>query len=674
MENGRTLLCRVLPVVIVVIGLWWISSLFSSPAVGEEVLRPDVIRIETVSKLKPLEMPPAVFLHDQHTQAMRKQGKDCTVCHEAGDNRFSVIAGLKNAKDIEQAYHKACIGCHTDQANRGPRDGECRQCHLEKATPVLHQASVHMDRLMHYLHVSSKSITYTGSVANPDGVNCGVCHHVYDEQTKQRVWKPGAEAACSTCHQKEAQGHIPALQIAVHKQCVTCHVNIGKERDKPAKTAHPIEFKESRISVDEKAVLLQPAIWTKESGLPIIQVKLAPGQLAGPNDSSGVTSYTQDQIIPPLTIQPKVTLPQQKIPAPTMHPQSRTLGSVMQKQSAEEVALNRQAAEEAATIEAKILTGPTTCAGCHTLEAQSQWHKVTNAPRLMRGQPNATILVPIASDGSIKPSPDGKLGGLAPVFFNHAKHEAVTENCSTCHHKQISACTDCHTVEGKPEGQFKTLSDISHKKCVSCHQDYIMQKTECAGCHTSLNKPLEVSSSCTVCHQPLESLGSDVQITAGTPIDKKALAKIGEAVLAAHMVKDSLAPQRAMNLDELDIPNEVKIDVLSNKYDPSILPHRKIIESLQKDMNQHSLAETFHSSTLATCAACHHHSPIETLNRPPKCVSCHSAQADKLEVTENRPSLKAAYHQQCMNCHQFMKLAKPIATDCTACHAQKASR
>ena len=54
-----------------------------------------------------------------------------------------------------------------------------------------------------------------------------------------------------------------------------------------------------------------------------------------------------------------------------------------------------EAAAEAASIEAAIVTGPTTCAGCHTEEAQSKFKQVNPVPRLMRGQPDATVLLPV---------------------------------------------------------------------------------------------------------------------------------------------------------------------------------------------------------------------------------------------------------------------------------------
>jgi hypothetical protein len=63
------------------------------------------------------------------------------------------------------------------------------------------------------------------------------------------------------------------------------------------------------------------------------------------------------------------------------------------------------------------------------------------------------------------------------------------------------------------------------------------------------------------------------------------------------------------------------------------------------------------------CVTCHHRSPAgETL----ACPACHSIKPALKK--DDVPSLKAAYHLQCMECHrqQDVELAR-----CTFCHAKK---
>lgn len=263
-------------------------------------------------------MPPAVFLHDEHTKALAATGQDCSVCHTPTANGHTVKFQRKedgtDAKKLENIYHNGCIGCHENMASNnqktGPLDGECRACHDTKLPFKAEQKPVKMgSKSLHYLHVSSKAIV---NPANSEE-NCGVCHHVYDEKLNKLVWKKGQEDACAACHGEKAVGSTPSLQTAVHTKCVWCHENVAQS---------------SR-------------------------------------------AYLTAQVEAKKAAEPKST----------------------KKLSAKEV--QAEAAAEAASIEAAIVTGPTTCAGCHTEEAQSKFKQVNPVPRLMRGQPDATVLLPV---------------------------------------------------------------------------------------------------------------------------------------------------------------------------------------------------------------------------------------------------------------------------------------
>lgn len=150
-------------------------------------------------------MPPAVFLHDEHTKALAATGQDCSVCHTPTANGHTVKFQRKedgtDAKKLENIYHNGCIGCHENMASNnqktGPLDGECRACHDTKLPFKAEQKPVKMgSKSLHYLHVSSKAIV---NPANSEE-NCGVCHHVYDEKLNKLVWKKGQEDACAACH------------------------------------------------------------------------------------------------------------------------------------------------------------------------------------------------------------------------------------------------------------------------------------------------------------------------------------------------------------------------------------------------------------------------------------------------------------------------------------------
>ena len=66
--------------------------------------------------------------------------------------------------------------------------------------------------------------------------------------------------------------------------------------------------------------------------------------------------------------------------------------------------------------------------------------------------PNATVLFPVSE----KPNPKG--ASMTPVTFNHQAHVDKIDDCTACHHTgDMVACSTCHTVEGKAEGNFINL-------------------------------------------------------------------------------------------------------------------------------------------------------------------------------------------------------------------------
>jgi DnaJ-class molecular chaperone len=111
----------------------------------------------------------------------------------------------------------------------------------------------------------------------------------------------------------------------------------------------------------------------------------------------------------------------------------------------------------------------------------------------------------------------------------------------------------------------------------------------------------------------------------------------------------------------------VSIDRLEEEYNPVKMPHREIVQALLQGIEDSRLAGSFHAGKGTLCQGCHHHSPAS--KEPPGCFSCHG----KPFRGDNplKPGLKAAYHRQCMNCHDEMDISKPKNRDCQECHARK---
>ena len=131
--------------------------------------------------------------------------------------------------------------------------------------------------------------------------------------------------------------------------------------------------------------------------------------------------------------------------------------------------------------------------------------------------------------------------------------------------------------------------------------------------------------------------------------------------LAAETVQSQKPVQP---LTAMQGPLKVTIDALADKYEPNNFTHRRHVASLMERIKGDKLAAAFHNKPETLCATCHHRSPLSAT--PPKCGSCHTKDIDP--KNPSRPNLKAAYHLQCMGCHQGMNVGRPKNTDCTTCH------
>jgi hypothetical protein len=284
-------------------------------------------------------------------------------------------------------------------------------------------------------------------------------------------------------------------------------------------------------------------------------------------------------------------------------------------------------------------TGPQKCVGCHDRKRRLAVKtfeyprlKLVYSPRVKRRQPDRVWLTAKGAKTNV-------------VAFDHKAHEPRVTFCSTCHHQTLDACSSCHTLTGTKKGGFVTLEKAYHSassehSCVGCH-NLVTQQKDCAGCHqTQAASPSK--RSCSICHNGPKAPKGKAKITQPFP----GLAK--------------LAPLPAYGDD---FPNKYKIDVLAKEYKPSILPHGKIVTALDRAIGKSRLARQFHGRTEVTCAGCHHRSPLG--KRPSTCRSCH---APRGHATRDKPGLRAAYHRQCMGCHQRMGLTKKLG--CTDCHAK----
>jgi hypothetical protein len=281
--------------------------------------------------------------------------------------------------------------------------------------------------------------------------------------------------------------------------------------------------------------------------------------------------------------------------------------------------------------------GPTECVKCHTGKYRTI-AELKKVPRPDRWQKETAFI-------NIQ---DAKMKGVA---FNHKSHENSHKTCRGCHHETLNACKQCHTLTGSSEGKWINIANayhdvVSEQSCSGCHN---MKKSEkdCAGCH-SLLPIMDIQTkgprkeTCNICHTGKKEILPGVKL--------------------------SIA-----GLDTEKVKKEVTIKSLEKEYEPSKFPHLKIIEKLVKTSNDSELGSYFHRNLQTLCEGCHHQSRAEAeveKNSPPYCRNCHSISFDR--QNRNRPKLIAAYHGQCMGCHDYMKLDK--ARKCEECHEKKAVR
>ncbi len=295
--------------------------------------------------------------------------------------------------------------------------------------------------------------------------------------------------------------------------------------------------------------------------------------------------------------------------------------------------------------------GPITCGGCHDPAQQKLIEVVQNVPRMKRNQPDFVFVK--TSKAEAEDSNPPKRMKLVP--FNHKAHEGYNATCRSCHHASLSACVECHTIQGSKEGDYVKLEQAMHRlkaqqSCMGCH-DRKLQDRACAGCHTSFEKKRQQDPlACQNCHQ--------AEIIPGEMSSNQA-----QRAAKALEVRDSTTKMYA---DQF-IPETVVIDSLSEKYEPVKLPHRKIVNALYNGIKDNKLANYFHHEKGTMCQGCHHNSPAA--KNPPKCGNCHGRPFSQKDPF--KPGLMAAYHRQCMECHKEMGIEKPVATDCTACHREK---
>ena len=184
--------------------------------------RADIIRIDSMRIFGKLEKPPVTFFHQQHTDALEKQNKQCSACHLSRKDPLLGIERLSNKfmrfedstrQEVMDVYHGNCIDCHRQTKAAGEKSGplECGLCHFNNTRVASSWKAIGMDKSLHYIHSKAQDN------------KCEKCHHEYDKATKKLFFAKGKEGTCRYCHRQTTRENVRSFRQAAHIACIDCH-------------------------------------------------------------------------------------------------------------------------------------------------------------------------------------------------------------------------------------------------------------------------------------------------------------------------------------------------------------------------------------------------------------------------------------------------------------------
>jgi hypothetical protein len=444
------------------------------------------------------QRPPVEFDHAAHTGALEGQG--CETCHPVHNGRLApALAAVREIDDREaliNAYHGACIGCHTSRAEQDLKAGPvtCGECHVRRRPSVSQRVEVRFDGSLHGRHAQ----------AFPD--KCDPCHHVYDDTLDKLVYVKGAEDACAACHGEARVEDAPSLRSAAHTGCVGCH----HEREGQRLESGPV---------------LCAGCHAAERVREIRKLDPVPRLLRGQADTMWVhTEGTTARLVPfdHLAHERDVSSC-----SDCHHAGIKKCGECHTLAGGPEgdgVVLQRAHHER---------TSARSCVGCHAREARAE----------PCGGCHGALAAPAGEAGCVRchsgPAVSGELSDLTPPSvveaglaalppasddfpeslditvlvdrYEAAKlpHRRIAERldrqaresglaahfhgdadrlCAGCHHHapvgaRPPTCRSCHGSAARAGRDMPGLAVAYHRRCIGCHQRMRIEKQGCTDCH-----------------------------------------------------------------------------------------------------------------------------------------------------------------------------------------------
>lgn len=263
--------------------------------------RADLLPIDSPS-LGKLDKPRVVFKHDQHTEALEKEGKlECKTCHPFDEKakRYSLKYMRPDGKDAKEPskealvelYHGKCAACHVETASAGKKSGpaaaSCGGCHVDAAkNPQSNWVDVGFDKGLHARHVKAAENPQTKTEDT-----CKKCHHQYDEKDKKLVYKEFDSAeTCRYCHKdkavKDKNGQeVRSYREGAHQSCITCHMDSNKELKSKGKKLAPVKCASCHQAAEQaKFAKFEgeiPRLWRKQPDFALVKPRAEKDQIKG---------------------------------------------------------------------------------------------------------------------------------------------------------------------------------------------------------------------------------------------------------------------------------------------------------------------------------------------------------------------------------------------------------
>ncbi len=540
MKKGRFLV-RWAGIVAVLVALFAYAieaaGVVQAPPAGDEQ-RADIIMIDSLKAFGKLEEAPVVFLHDKHTDALAKIGKnDCTTCHETDKNRLQPKfkrLGDENKGKVKDVYHNNCIGCHKELADQGQKTGPtevaCRECHVKSPEVASAWTPVGLDKSLHFRHLDSKVI-----VKDKDGRTCASCHHEYDPQAKKIFYAKGKEGACVYCHLEQPVDDVKSIRDASHLACVNCHRDLAAEKVE----AGPVQCSGCHGAESQAKFKVVKDVPRLEREQPDAVLMTVSDERALAGDSKGFMSPVafnhkaheqfndtcrscHHKAIESCAKQCHTQVGNEKGGFVTLE---QAMHSVSDNASCIGCHNQRKVEKDCAgchTLMPKARPSDATCATCHDksldvasaaeLRTMTKEERTEKAASAIEARTPAGVfdLAEIPETVTVSDMVDKYEPAQFPhrkivqTLFDKTKGSAMAQAfhreqgtlCQGCHHNSPASktpprCASCHGSSVNADDARPGLKAAFHQQCIGCHKAMELEKpaaTACADCHKERKK------------------------------------------------------------------------------------------------------------------------------------------------------------------------------------------